>query len=302
MVPTLEKVVRKVIDSMELLWDTKIIAQNKNPKGIAEGKCPIFGFNHIANSPMGSGLMYFIPHRCFPIPKLIEIVKGEFDPTTRVVRNLQGKVVRNLDPTFVANAFSPPSPLFPLISLNWDMIPSSNMRISIMSWLNKNVDGAIYFSELPISEVLLSSFSLHLQLLLSMLSIAIGEKSDRYISSIKLAIAFQISYPKIPTIYYWVVASSNGIPKQLVKIDQGSHFVYVSYIVGMLIHQNLSFFKNLTLVKHEGNGSLRFVDRWIEEVRSSINYYSFVENFLVLAMSLVVLEIPRLLKASKLYL
>jgi len=79
---------RKMIDSMELVWDTEIIAHNKNTKGMAEGKCPIFSPNHIAHSPMGSRIMYFIPHRCFPILELMELVKGAFDPTTRVARDL----------------------------------------------------------------------------------------------------------------------------------------------------------------------------------------------------------------------
>ena len=44
------------------------------------------------------------------------------------------------------------------------------------------------------------------------------------------------------------------------------------------------------------------MDSWIEEIRPSIDYYDFVENFLVSAMSLVALVIPRLLAASRLHL
>lgn len=86
-----------MVDSMELLWDTEITTSNKNLKGIAEGKCPIFIFNHIAHSPMGLSLMYFIPHRCFPILELIEVVKGAYNSTTRVARDLQGNTILILD-------------------------------------------------------------------------------------------------------------------------------------------------------------------------------------------------------------
>jgi len=44
-----------------------------------------------------------------------------------------------------------------------------------------------------------------------MLSIAVREQSDIYISLAKLTIAYQISHPKIPTIYDWVVGISDGI-------------------------------------------------------------------------------------------
>jgi len=104
------KSAKGVIDSMELLQDTKIIAQNKNSKGIAEGKCPNFSFNHITHAPMGSGLMYFIPHRCFPAPELVDLVKKGFDSTSRTVRDPQGKIVLSLDPPSIVKAFSPPPP------------------------------------------------------------------------------------------------------------------------------------------------------------------------------------------------
>lgn len=58
----------------------------------------------------------------------------------------------------------------------------------------------------------------------------------------------------------------------------------------------------LTLVKHNESGSLKFVDRWIEEIRSLANYYDFVENFLVPTMSLIAPMIPRLSVASRLHL
>jgi len=87
MAPPQTKVAKGVIDSMELLQDTKIIAQNKNPKGTVEGKCPNFIFNHIAHSPIGLRLMYFIPHRCFLALELVELVKRAFDSTSRVVRD-----------------------------------------------------------------------------------------------------------------------------------------------------------------------------------------------------------------------
>ena len=86
--PTSRRIVKNMIDSMELLWDIEITVHNKNPKGTAKGKCPAFSPSHIAHAPMGSGLMYFIPHRCFPIPKLIELVKGAFDRITRIARDL----------------------------------------------------------------------------------------------------------------------------------------------------------------------------------------------------------------------
>lgn len=69
------------------------------------------------------------------------------------------------------------------------------------------------FAEVPQSEVLLASFNSHFQLLLSMLSIAIGEQSDRYIFSSKLTIAYLISHPKSPIIYNWSIAISNEISK-----------------------------------------------------------------------------------------
>jgi len=52
----------------------------------------------------------------------------------------------------------------------------------------------------------------------------------------------------------------------------------------------------------EGDGSLRSIDRWTEEVRSSTNYYGFIKKNLISSMSLFTLSILRLLKASKLYL
>lgn len=178
------------MDSMELLWDTEITAQNKNPKGTAEGKCPNFSFNHIAHSPMGSGLMYFIPHRCFLAPELIEIIRGAFDPVTRIVRDLQGRTILNLDSISVAKAFNPPAPMCSLLNIDWYIMPSSNLRANIIAWLNKNAAGAMNFVEFPNSELPLSNFSAHLQLLLSMLAIATGEETDRYVSPSKLAIAY----------------------------------------------------------------------------------------------------------------
>lgn len=111
-----------------------------------------------------------------------------------------------------------------------------------------------------------------------------------------------MSCPNSPIIYDWSIAITNRVAEQLVKIDQGVHFTYTSYIVWLLIHQNLGAFHNLNLVKNEGNGSPRSVDRWIEEVKSFVDYYGFVKNFLIPAMSLFSLGIPRLSKASKLYL
>jgi len=99
--PTSKRMIKKMIDSMELRWDIEIMAHNKNPKGIVEGKCPSFSLNHIAHAQMGSWLMYFIPHRCFPIPKLIELVKGAFHPTTRVVRDLKGNAILSLKPSLM---------------------------------------------------------------------------------------------------------------------------------------------------------------------------------------------------------
>lgn len=82
-----------------------------------------------------------------------------------------------------------------------------------------------------------------------MLSIEMGEQSDRYISLAKLTIAYLISHPKSPIIYNWSVAISDEIAKQLQKIDEGSHFAYSSYIIWLFIHQNLDFFTSLTLTK-----------------------------------------------------
>lgn len=176
------RIVKKIVDSMELLWDMEITTSTKNPKGIAEGKCPIFTFNHIAHSPMGLGLMYFVPHRCFPILELVEVVKGAYDPATRVARDLQGNAILSLDPMSIATAFCPPPPMYTPLLVNWDMKPSSNMRPKILEWLNKNTRGTANFRELPSAEVPLSNFSAHLQLLLSMLSIMVGERTDRYVS------------------------------------------------------------------------------------------------------------------------
>lgn len=147
------------------------------------------------------------------------------------------------------------------------------------------------FIELPSSEVPLSNFSLHLQLLLSMLSIVVGESSNRYVSPAKLSIAYQISSPNSPTIYDWVITILDGIFEQLVEIDQESYFAYASYIIWLLIHQKFKVFKNLTLFKYEGNDSPSSIDRWTKEVRSSANYYSFIKNFLVPSMSLFALKI-----------
>lgn len=186
--------------------------------------------------------------------------------------------------------------------VNWDTKSSSNMKINLLTWLNRNVEGAMNFVKVPHSKLLLSSFSSHLQLLLSMLSITAGEQSDRYIWLAKLTIAYLISHLKTLTIYNWSVAISDGISEQLEKIDEGSHFAYASYNIWLLIHQNLDFFTKLTLVKHDGSGSLKSIDKWTKEVRLLVDYYGFVENFLVLAMSLIPLAIPRLSVASKLYL
>ena len=132
MAPPQAKNAKGVIDSMELLQDTKITAQNKNPKGIAKGKCPNFNFNHIAHAPMGSGLMYFIPHRCFPDPELVDLVKKGFDSTTRTVRDPQGKVILSLDPPAIMKAFSPPPPLSTPMAINWDTRPSANLKANLL--------------------------------------------------------------------------------------------------------------------------------------------------------------------------
>lgn len=55
MTPPSRKIMKKVIDAMESLWDMEITTQNKNPKGTTKGKCPIFIFNHIVHAPMGQG-------------------------------------------------------------------------------------------------------------------------------------------------------------------------------------------------------------------------------------------------------
>lgn len=78
-----------------------------NPKGIVEGKCPIFRFNNIAHAPMGLSLMYFISHRYFPAHELIELIKGAFDPLEMVVRNFHGKIILNLVPKAIVVAFNP---------------------------------------------------------------------------------------------------------------------------------------------------------------------------------------------------
>lgn len=102
--------------------------------------------------------------------------------------------------------------------------------------------------------------------------------------------------------YDWSIALSDGIAEQLEKVGEGSNFAYVSHIIWMMIHQNSGVFKNLTLVQTDENGSQISVDRWTEELRPSADYYIFVENFLVPAMSLLVPAVPRLTPASKLYL
>lgn len=243
------KIVRKMMDSMELLWDTNITMWNKNPKGIIEGKCPNFSFNHIAHSPMGSGIMYFISHRCFLIFELVEVIKGAFNPATKIARDLQGKNILSLDPKSVARAFSPPTPMFSPIPVDWYMVPSSNVRANIMVWLNKKVSGTINFMEFPSFEVPIFNFSTHLQLLLSMLAITAGERLDRYVSPSKLAIAYQIFHPNSPTMYDWAIAIFDGMLKLLEKIDEGSQFAYASYIIWMMIHQNVGVFKNLNLAQ-----------------------------------------------------
>lgn len=159
---TSRKIVKKMIDLMELLWDTKIMTHNKNPKGTAEGKCLAFSPNHISHAPMGSGLMYFIPHKCFLIPKLIELVKCAFDPITRIARDLQGNAILNLDPSSVASAFNPPLPMSTPISVNWDMIPNSNIFLNIIAWLNRNMSKNGNFTKFSNAEVPLSKFSSHL--------------------------------------------------------------------------------------------------------------------------------------------
>lgn len=98
---------------------------------------------------MGSKLMYFIPHICFPIPKLIEIVKGAFDPTLRVVKDAKGKVVLSLDPPSITKAFIPPPPQSTPMLVIWDMRPSTNMKINLLAWLNRNVEGTMNFIEVP---------------------------------------------------------------------------------------------------------------------------------------------------------
>jgi len=56
------------------------------------------------------------------------------------------------------------------------------------------------------------------------------------------------------------------------------------------------------LVKFKGDGSLRSIEKWTKEVKPSVDYYGFVENFLILAISFFTPGISRLSKASKLYL
>lgn len=192
-------------------------------------------------------------------------------------------MILNLDPSSMVNNFSPSTPMSTPIFVIWDMTLSLNVKINIFTWLDRNVSENVKFMELPSSEVPLSNLSSHLQLLLSMLSIVAGERYDRYISLEKLSIAYQIFFPNSPTIYDWAIAISDGICEQLVEIDQRSHFECALYIIWLLIHQNFEVFKNLNLVKYEKNGSPRFVDRWTKEVRSSTDYYSFIENFLILA-------------------
>lgn len=110
------------------------------------------------------------------------------------------------------------------------------MRTNFLVWLNKNVEGAMSFVEVLQSKVLLSNFNSHVELLLSMLSVAVREQSNRYILSTKLTIAYLILHFKSPIIYNWFVAIFDGIAEQLQKIDEGSHFAYASYIVWLFIH------------------------------------------------------------------
>lgn len=211
MAPPHTKVAKGVVKSMELLQDTKITSQNKKSKGIAESKCPNFSFNHISHASMGLKLMYFIPHKCFPTLELVELVKRAFDSTWMAVRDPQGKVVLNLYPPSIVKAFSPPPPQSTPMLVTYDTRPSANRRTNLLVWLKKNAKGAMSFIEVPQSEVLMSNFNLHVQLLLSMLSIAIAKQSDRYISPAKLTIAYLISHPKSFTIYNWLVVISNRI-------------------------------------------------------------------------------------------
>ena len=132
------------------------------------------------------------------------------------------------------------------------------MKTNLLTWLNRNAKGAMSFMKVLQSKVLLSSFNSHLQLLLSMLLIAVEEKFDGYILPTKLTIAYLISLLKTPTIYNWSVAIFDEISQQLQKIDEVSHFAYASYIVWLFIHQNSDFFTRLTLVKHYESGSLKF--------------------------------------------
>lgn len=155
---------------------------------------------------MGLGLMYFVPHRCFPIFELIELIKEAFDPSTRITRDLKGNNILCLDLISIAKAFNPPAPMFKPLLVKWDIRPSLNVRANIVAWLDRNVKGVASFLEFSSSEVPLSNFNAHLQLLLSMLAMVARHKTDRYVSSSKLTIAYQLSHPNSPTIYDWASA------------------------------------------------------------------------------------------------
>lgn len=77
------------------------------------------------------------------------MVKIGFDSTLRVVKDPQGKVVLSLGPPSIVKAFNPPPPQSTLMVVNWDTRPSANLRTNLLVWLNKNVEGAMSFIEVP---------------------------------------------------------------------------------------------------------------------------------------------------------
>lgn len=109
---------------------------------------------------MGLVLIYFIPHRYLPTLKLIELIKGAYASIERVAQDLQGRFILSLVPKAIVATFNPPKPHSSSISLTWEMRSSPNMRMNILSWINRNA--STNFLELPSSWVLLSSFSSYL--------------------------------------------------------------------------------------------------------------------------------------------
>lgn len=128
-------------------------------------------------------------------------MKGAYDSIARVVRDLQGNTILSLYPMSVATAFNPPHPMYTPLLVNWNMKPNPNVRVKIVEWLSRNARGTMNFIEFPSVEVPLLNFSAHLQLLLSMLSIVVGDRIDKYVSPSKLTIGYQISHPNSPTLY-----------------------------------------------------------------------------------------------------